>query len=130
MGALIFAVSMGRPLVLRHNTVLSFPFDSVITFFEEETLIEQGLLPPAAARNSSTIFTVNAFTAEGIKLLSCGNWQEELGEFRIIKYQGAYGIHLPLINPHVGLWLQQARHVNTHITNVIPTRTLPNRTTI
>jgi len=107
VGGLMLAISMGRPLVLRHNTPLTFPFDPVITFFDEEQLIVSGILPRAADRNISSTFTLNVFSAAGVNVLSCNNWQEELDEFSYIKFQGAYGIHLPLINMHVGPWLRE-----------------------
>ena len=62
VGALIFAISVGRPLVLRHKTVLTFPFDPVISFFEETELLRLGVLPPHHAQNSTNTFTLNAFT--------------------------------------------------------------------
>lgn len=108
VGALILAISIGRPLVLKHNTVLSFPFDPVLSFFDEDDLVQQGVLPPPNARNGSTMYTLNVFSAAGVKFLSCGDWEAELSAFPLVKFQGAYGIHLPLINPHMGPWLRSA----------------------
>jgi hypothetical protein len=34
VGALMLAVSLGRPLALKHNTVLQFPFDPVLPLFD------------------------------------------------------------------------------------------------
>lgn len=38
VGALILAVSLGRPLALKHNTVLQFPFDPVLPLFDGRNL--------------------------------------------------------------------------------------------
>ena len=110
VGALTLALSLGRPLVLNHNTVLSFPFDPVIRFFQEDELIQQGVMPPVTARNASSAFLLNVFSAAGVRMLSCGDWREELAGFQFVKFQGAYGVHLPLINPFFGDWLHKSFH--------------------
>jgi hypothetical protein len=72
-------------------------------------MVALGVLPPLAARTPSATFTLNVFSAAGVRLLSCGDWDAELAPFALIKFQGAYGIHLPLINPHAGAWLTKRK---------------------
>ena len=107
IGALMLALSLGRPLVLRHNTPLSFPFDPVIDWFDFDALMAQGILP---ADVSEKAFLLDVFSEAGVQMLSSGDLQAELSGYPFVKFQGAYGIHVALINPHSGAWLAKAFH--------------------
>ena len=107
IGALMLALSLGRPLVLRHNTPLFFPFDPVIDWFDFDSLMAQGILP---ADVSEKAFLLDVFSEAGVQMLSSGDLQAELSGYPFVKFQGAYGIHVALINPHSGAWLAKAFH--------------------
>ena len=107
IGALLLSLSLGRPLVLRRKAQLMFPFDSVVDWLDAEALIESGLLPRDL---DDTAFLLDAFSTEGVEMLTCGNLPAALAGHTYIKFRGAYALHLPLINPYQGSWLAHTFH--------------------
>ena len=73
-----------------------FPFDSVVDWLDAEALIESGLLPRDL---DDTALLLDAFSTEGVEMLTCGNLPAALAGHTYIKFRGAYALHLPLINP-------------------------------
>ena len=80
----------------------TYPFDSVLPLIPPSTLADLGL---AHLRDA---FLVDVHSPDGLRLITCLDWNTSLEPHRFVRVTSISSIHLALLNPHHGGSLRAA----------------------